>query len=359
MKTTPIRLGIVGLGRAGWDMHCKEIQDKGHLYTLVAACDPVPERRDRAARQYGCRVYERIEDLVADPTVELVDIATRSVDHYAHARLALKAGKAVFLEKPMCATYAEARRLVAFARRIKGRLYVRHNRRFEPAFLDIREIMDAGLLGEVFEIKLRRVSYQRRNDWQTLRAYAGGQLLNWGPHLVDHGLRLLDAPLARVWSDLKHIAAAGDCEDHLKIILTGRNHRIVDIEISGGVAIRVPEWTVWGTRGALTCSGATLSLKYLDPRQRLAPPKADPETPGLHPLRPVPLRWIEKTVPLNLRGDSVLGAIWVELYNTIRLKRPFPIRLEEALEVMKVLDQAARPSDGLTVWSEPRRRARS
>lgn len=344
MKTHPIRLGLVGLGRAGVGMHCPELKGKEKMFTIVAACDVIPERRERMAKQYGCRAYARIEDLIADPQVEMVDIATRSCDHCKHTKLALKAGKMVFLEKPICHTYAQALQLQKLARTHKGRLYIRHNRRFEPAFQHIREIMASGLLGQVFEIKLRRVGYQRRDDWQTLKRFGGGQLLNWGPHLVDHGLRLLEAPLQRVWSDLKLVAAAGDAEDHIKLILTGANGRIVDIEISGGAAIGEPEWLVWGTRGAISCTGNTLTLKYLDPRRPLKRRQANPNTPGATFGAPETLRWIEKTMPVNPRRKVNVSTIWEELYGAIRQGGRFPISIDEAIEVMKVIAMARKPA---------------
>ena len=106
----------------------------------------------------------------------------------------------------MCVNWEQAKALRALSATSRGNLYIRHNRRFEPGFQHVREIIDSGLLGEVFEIKLRRVGYSRRDDWQTIMEFGGGQLLNWGPHIVDHSLRLLGAPLKSLWSDLKQTA---------------------------------------------------------------------------------------------------------------------------------------------------------
>ena len=74
------------------------------------------------AEQYGCKVYENIADLIADPDVEMVDIATRSCDHFEHVKMALEAGKDVLIEKPMCCTYAEATALRACLKSLFTRL---------------------------------------------------------------------------------------------------------------------------------------------------------------------------------------------------------------------------------------------
>lgn len=340
-KVEPIRLGLVGVGRAGWGMHVRELEGREKKFQYVAACDLLAERREKMAEKFGCKTYKKIEDLVADPEVEMVVIATRSVDHFKHAQLALKAGKHVFLEKPMTVNYDEAKKLKQLSKRSKGTLYIRHNRRFEPAFNHIREIIAAGRIGDVYEVKLRRLGYQRRNDWQTIKRCGGGQLLNWGPHIIDHGLQLLESPLKEVWADLKKIAAVGDAEDHLKVIMTGKNGRFVDLEISGGAAIGEPEYLIFGTRGALRCQGKTIQLKYLDPRKKLAEIKADPNVPrGGGFGNAETLKWVEKTLEVKPKKKVSMSGIWDELFDTVRKGKEFPISLDEAVEVMKVVSLA-------------------
>jgi predicted dehydrogenase len=332
-------VGLAGLGRAGWLMHCDEIEARREKFRLVAACDVEADRCARVAARFGCRTYTRIEDLIADPEVELVDIATRSPDHVRHATLALRAGKDVFLEKPIATSYADARRLLAEARRARGTLYVRHNRRFEGPFNHIRDLIASGILGDVHSVKLRRNGFQRRNDWQTILRCGGGQLLNWGPHIVDHALQYLGAPVADLWSDLQRIAAVGDAEDHVKIVLRGTNGRVVDLEISGGAALGEPETIVLGTRGALSCDGREIRLRYLDPKVRLPARKADPGTPSMdgnfggHDT----LQWLERTIPVDTEKYGGFDCIWDALYPAIRQGRKFPVTLEESLEVMRVI----------------------
>jgi predicted dehydrogenase len=287
------------------------------------------------------RAPERIEDIVASSDVELVDIATRTPDHFEHAMLALAAAKYVFLEKPMCLTYDEALQLKgadAQARRNgSGGLYIRHNRRFDPDFLHVRAIIDSGILGEVYEIRLARHGYSRRDDWQTLIEHGGGQLLNWGPHVIDHALRFLESPVESVYSDLKRVAAVGDAEDHVKIVLRGTNGRLVDLEISGGVAIGAPTYLVFGSKGSLSLSGKEIELRYLDPAQELPPRRADPGPPGSTFGTPEALPWIEETLPVRPGSNAV---IWDHLYRAIREGEAFPIDLDEAIEVMKVISAA-------------------
>ena len=161
-------------------MHCPELDKRRDKFVIVAACDVLPERGTMMRDRYGCRAYTDFDALLNDPDVEPVSIATPTLLHVPQAAQALQVGKHVFLEKPIALTMADAETLREAATRSAGRLFFRHNRRFEPAFTHIREIMASGVLGWVYEIKLRRNGYQRRRDWQTLLACGGGQLNSWG-----------------------------------------------------------------------------------------------------------------------------------------------------------------------------------
>lgn len=335
--TGPIKVGLVGLGRAGWGMHLPEMGPRADKFQVVACYDPIAARMEKAQERLGCRVCRSYEELLGDPEVEMVDIASPSLFHVPQAVLALKAKKFVFLEKPAAMNDGEGKKLKAAAKKSKG-LFIRHNRRFEPAFTHIGEIMASGLLGRVFEIKLRRHSYARRDDWQTLISSGGGQLNNWGPHLIDHAVQFLGGRATEVWGDLKKVAAVGDAEDHLKIVFRDKHGLVVDVEISGGAALPEPEYLIFGTKGALTCDGKEITLKYLDPSAGLAPRKARKDTPPVEgPFgSPDVLPWKEEKIKVSPKASCDTDTIWDHLHGAIRLDKTFPISLDESLEVVRV-----------------------
>ena len=96
---------------------------------------------------------------------------------------------------------------------------MRHNRRFDPAFLFALNIVQSGKLGTLHLVRIRHHEYVRRSDWQTLREFGGGQLLNWGPHLIDWGLQLIGGNASDMWSDCRRVVADGDAEDHLVLVV--------------------------------------------------------------------------------------------------------------------------------------------
>jgi predicted dehydrogenase len=337
-----LRIALCGLGRAAMGLLNREVLGMKHV-RVVGVFDLLRDRTDALAAKLGCKIYNSFAELLADPEVELAVIATRSVEHTPMAIEALRSGKHVLVEKPMGVNLKQVERLLKVAGQSRGRLFVRHNRRFDPPFLQTREIIESGKLGEVFQIALRVHKFQMRNDWQTLKCFGGGQLLNWGPHVVDWGLQLLGSPVADMWSDLKRIAAVGDAEDTIKLLLRGENGRVVDIEISDAVAIAQPAWVVYGSRGTLVIDGDTCKLKYLHPRLKLNV-HADATTPSCTGgyAGPAKLEWIEEEFAVAPKKPT---KYFVELYKTLKGDSEFPVTLEQARENLRILAKARRGTE--------------
>ncbi len=341
----PIKMAIVGLGRAGWGMHLAEIADKTEMFEIVACCDIIPERNEKMKERFGCRTYTSIEELVKDTEIELVDIATRSCDHYAHAKIALTAGKDVLLEKPACVNIVQLNGLLEMANKPgMPRLFFRQNRRFEEGFKEIERIINSGIIGNVFELRLSQSGYDRRDDWQTLSKYSGGQMLNWGPHLIDHALQLIASPVARVNTNSILGAAAGDCEDHFSLNITGQNGRFATVTISGSDANDSGRtYTAIGSKGTVTVHNGKIKLKYINPEQNLPPVVADEGTPanewgasGTFEALAQP-EWIEKEYPV---ADEDLSVFWIYLYEAFKEIAPFPVKDDEVKALMQVITTA-------------------
>ena len=346
-----IKIGVLGAGRAGWGIGSAELRDLPDKYEIVAACDIIPERCKMMAESFGCRTYDNIDDMLKDEEMEAVYVATRSSDHFEHGMKVLEAGKIAIMEKPVTCSYDDAIKLFNKANSLgKNRIFVHQQRRFEGVYNHLKNAIDSGKLGEVFEINLEQRSYQRRDDWQTIDVYGGGQLLNWGPHLIDHSLQLLGTHNANITSYLQHTVAAGDCEDHLRIRFMGDNGRVVNTCISGGTAIGHGRYyEAVGTRGHIVIEGGKVTLKYIDPEQILSAPVANPATPEEMAFGASgtfaavnPIRWIEEEYEISERemGNGPLIIFWDYLYDTLTKDAPFPITDGEVLDIMRVISLA-------------------
>lgn len=344
--SNPIKLALVGIGRAGWGMHTRELENKADKYQYVAACDLLPERVDKMVEKYGCKGYSNIDDLLSDSDAEIVCIATRSCDHFEHGVKVLKSGKDLLMEKPMGLTLKQAEDLFALAKAEGRKIYMRHNRRFEAVFNEVKNTIESGILGNVYEINISQGSFQHRDDWQTLSEFGGGQLLNWGPHIIDHSLRLLGSPLKNITGELKQVTAGGDCEDHVIIHYESEAGRTVNMCISGGMALNAGrKFSVYGDRGAMLCDDFNIKMRYINPEQEIPPVVSDPGTPGASfgasgtYASATQVDWIEKEY--KLPGED-LTVIWDYMYESYRNGADYPIKEDEALEVMQVAEAIRR-----------------
>ena len=343
IRTTrpPIRVGIVGLGRAGLQMHGPELMQYPHLFQVVAVCDQFKDRRDMAQQQFpGSRGYRRLEDLLNDQAVELVDICTPSLDHMDMTIEALKAKKWVNVERPFCLEYNQAMVLRAAALKSGGKLLVRHNYRYEPAFVQTREIIESGLLGTVYDIKIRRGHFHRRDDWQTVKSCGGGICMAWGPAFMDQAQVLLNSPPVKIFSDFKRVASVGDAEDYLRIVMRNFTGLTIDLEISSGRIGVDPLFCVTGEKGEfrLYPDAPEGTLRIIDPKQKLPRRRSSVRTPPLGSFGTAEtINWLDKQIPVAPKGRAGMAVIWEDVYRQIRENIAYPITLDQTIETMRLL----------------------
>lgn len=153
----PTRVAVVGLGYWGPNLvrNLYEIAET----QLVAVCDLREERLEAIGRRYPTvKRTTTFDEVLADPEVEAVAIATHVSSHHPLARRALEAGKHVFVEKPLAASVAEAEDLIALARSRKLTLMPGHTFLYSPPVNVIKGLIDAGDLGDIYFITTSRVN---------------------------------------------------------------------------------------------------------------------------------------------------------------------------------------------------------
>lgn len=154
---TELSVGIIGLGYWGPNWLRNFAVTPG--WRLVWGSDLSAERIAKLSRQYpAVRFTKHAEDLFADPSLDVVVIATPTSSHYALAKAALEAGKHVLVEKPMTETAKEAESLVTLARRKKRFLFVDHTFAFTEAVRKIEGIVRANVLGELLYFDSTRIN---------------------------------------------------------------------------------------------------------------------------------------------------------------------------------------------------------
>jgi predicted dehydrogenase len=188
----PVRVGQVGLG--GWGRNLLRNFSTLPESDLRWACDADPETLALHAPAHpGTRFTTRYQDLLDDPDVEAVVIATPVPSHFELARQAIAAGKHVMIEKPMTWRAAEARELRDLVEASGVTLMVGHLLRFHPGVEKLRELIDSGELGEV------RYVYGNRLNLGVIRKDENA-LWSLGVHDVSVILHLLDGDPVEVWA---------------------------------------------------------------------------------------------------------------------------------------------------------------
>ncbi len=179
----PVRIGLVGLGAFG-ERHLAVLANLPNA-RVTALCSRTPERAAALASRYGvARCYTDYRDLVADPEVDAVDVCTRDWEHVEPSVAAAAAGKHIFLEKPIAGSLADGEKILAAAEKAGVILMVGHILRFDERHLWLKQQIDAGELGKLGSMHLKR-NVTRRN-------YYSGRAVSpiLGSHVHDIDLAL-------------------------------------------------------------------------------------------------------------------------------------------------------------------------
>jgi scyllo-inositol 2-dehydrogenase (NADP+) len=331
-----IKVGIAGLGRAGWDIHARALADLRDRFTIVAVCDPDPARQAEAQERFGCRAYAEVADLVADGEIELIVVATPTQLHAGNTIAALRAGKHVLVEKPMGKNLAQVDEMITVAQETGQILTVNQNYRYSADLRKIRDIIESGVLGRIIHIRIAVHQFRRRWDWQTLKAYGGGILNNHGAHIVDWAMLFIDEPV-QVFCHMEATPLyAGDADSHVKIILRPQTGPLIDIELTHACAYPQDRWLIMGTQGSLVSDRRVIRWKYFDPDQ--APPLVlDTAPPADRSYNTEDLPWHEEMCEL----DDVDGMrqLYCDLWATLRQDAPLVITPESVRRQVTILEK--------------------
>ena len=195
----PLRLGVIGLGRAFTLMLTTFQQDP--RVRLVAAHDPRPGARAAFAAHFGGRAHDNAEAVCADPAVEWVYIATPHQMHAEHTVLAARHGKHVLVEKPMALSLEDCTRMIEACERAGTHLIVGHSHSFNAPVLRARNHIDSGRFGAVRMVHAMQYTdflYRPRRPEELDTSRGGGVAFSQAAHQVDIARLLAGGRVERV-----------------------------------------------------------------------------------------------------------------------------------------------------------------
>jgi scyllo-inositol 2-dehydrogenase (NADP+) len=260
-----VRVGIIGHGRSGRDIHGVYLATDPR-FQIAAVADPIAQRRQAAAQNYGCDAHADYRDLLQRKDLDLVVNATFSHLHAPITREALLAGHHVLCEKPFARTTAEVDDLVAVSKTTGRLLAIFQQSRYAPYFRQVLRVIESGVLGRLVQVSIAFNGHARRWDWQTLQDFNGGNLANTGPHPLDQALCLFGEGEPEIFCHMDCTeGSAGDAENHVKLMLRGPGHPLIDLEISSCCAYPCFTYQIYGTRGGLKGTQTQATWRYYDP----------------------------------------------------------------------------------------------
>ena len=331
MKT--VGVAVIGAGYWGPNL-IRNVQASPHT-TLEWVCDIDTDRARRVlGEQSTTRVTSRLEDVLNDPAVEAVAVATPARTHVQVAGPALEAGRHVLVEKPLAASYVEAEALVRLAEASGLVLMCDHTYCYTPAVMKIREIVQSGMLGDLQfydSVRINLGLVQRDVD----------VLWDLAPHdlsILDHVLPEGVRPTAVAAQGADPIGAGRACIAYLTVQLS-----------SGAIAHSHVNW-LSPTKVRTTIIGGskrTLVWDDLNPAQRISifdrgVDMASPEEIDTDERRAaaVSYRTGDMVAPALPEGEALLGVIG-EFASAIREGRPARTDGRSGLRVLDVLEAAS------------------
>ncbi len=325
-----IKTGIIGAGSSGREIHYNTLSKMPRSYEVVAFASRSNESLKRIDEEWTGQKFLNYEDMLREK-MELVVIATTPWLHKEMAIKAMESGKHVVIEKPLCMTATEADELIACAKSNNVTMAPFQNRRWYSTYLTVKNIIDSGQIGKPYILQVKLFAKcPLQQGWAADRTKGGGPLYNWGAHVFDQLLQLID-------SDVETVYCAGldyngqpvtkdNIEAYFDSTLQFRDGTIAELEVNFLSAQKLPWWFVVGDKGSI--------LAEAEPTpEGMAPPgwnKVKVFTDEEHTVEPVTCN----------QADDALTLFYEKLHDSISQGTEFCIKTHEVREVCKIIDAA-------------------
>ncbi len=259
-----IRAAIIGYGGSGKIAHAYGMQANPE-FVISAVCDLSEERRQEAHEDLECAVYADYHELLSrSEEFDLVSIVTRSDTHCSMVCDCLNAGIHTLVTKPWALNRSEADQMLAAQKSSGKQLFPWMPMYWSPEYGKIRELIRSEAVGDVFLVRRHVAQFFQRYDWQTEKRFGGGYLLNWGMHIVQPILGLVDSPAKRVYGQLQQVINPGDADDNFLTAIEFENGTRGIAEFTEALE-GLPSFMVQGTRGMIRSDEREITLLQKEP----------------------------------------------------------------------------------------------
>lgn len=216
---------------------------------VLAGVYDIDKTRMQWVAENGWHCYDSYEQVLDDPEVDIVLIATPNHLHKEQAIRALRAGKHVLCEKPVMLSSQDLVEVMEVAKETGRVFYPRQNRRWDYDYLVAKKVFDDGMLGDVFSVETTLVGSRGiPGDWRKVKACGGGMMLDWGVHLLDRLLMMIPGKITSVYCKCSHVTC-DECDDGFRAWLNFENGITAHVLVSTCNFIDTPHWYLAGREG--------------------------------------------------------------------------------------------------------------
>lgn len=214
-----LKVAVIGCGKIANDEHMPGYMNS-QLGEIKYFCDIIPERADAAVKKYGIgkAVYD-YKEILDDPELAAVSVCTPNREHKTVSIDFMRAGKHVLCEKPAARTYSEALEMQKVQHETAKVLNIGVVNRFNTAVNMIKDRIDAGELGDVYQVYIDFRAHRSipglGGDFTTHAVAGGGVLIDWGVHYLDLVMYCMGDPLPKTVSGQAHQVLGTNMKDYV------------------------------------------------------------------------------------------------------------------------------------------------
>ncbi len=336
-------LGIIGFGgmaRIHYDRlllpRYKRFEVKGIFDISPKACE--------AGEKRGLRVYSSLDEILSDEEIDCVLIATTNDAHAPISIAAMRAGKNVICEKPVTMSSAELTEVMEVAKET-GRVFtIDQNRRTNRDFVLMKRNVESGIIGKPLVIESRvEGSRGMPKGWRTLKHLGGGMMLDWGVHLIDQLMYMINEPVTEIYCKMLKVQYP-EVEDNFHLTMTFESGLYAIIEVGTNNYVTHPRWYVMGEDGTIQIDGWSCTgkiVRRIDKEDEWAEEviyTAAGPTKTMAPRSEKSTETIELSMPEDV-VDSI-SVVYDQFLDAVEGRSELTVRPEQAMRVLKVMEAA-------------------
>lgn len=261
----PVKIGLIGCGSIATTAHVPAIKKLIGTVKLVATADINLQAAINVAKPFNAQAYRDYQDLLAQPDVELVILATPEFLHYDQTLAAARAGKHILCEKPMAPSLKEADGMIEVCEKAGVKLMIGHSRRSTTRYLKTKQLIELGNIGEVrlFRENERRQRpplgqvgvYWQPNHWTGNPNQSVGVALTNAIHETDLFTWFIESQPSTVFAESRIAREGNLVPDFISITVQYENGAVASAEVNNSTPPSYPGYhqlEIYGTKGQIS-----------------------------------------------------------------------------------------------------------